>query len=115
MQCIDFTDTEPSPIAADLKREDGIDRRDLIDDPLFSAREYTLAAGTELKLGAVTRAMIVGVASGHMTVEGGSETASLGPGEFCLLPACLRNVRCRSDQDQATRFLWAQTGDGHAA
>lgn len=109
LQCIDFDDLEPEAIRGTPSGADGFQRRDLIRDPLFTVREYTLEAGREFVGEAGGRAVIVAVAAGRLKVGDGAGSVDLDPGRFCLLPACLGDVRMRADHRDA-KFLWARVG-----
>jgi len=105
---IDFADFEPELIPGNEPATGPSFRRPLVNDPLFSAQVEGLERGTGLELGP-ERMQILGLLSGSARLGQGAEALALKPGQFCLVPACLRNVDVRAETDAA--FLRIQAGE----
>jgi len=92
MASIDFNDFEPRPVKNRLRGQRGKRICPLVRHALFNIEVVRLSAGTVAAL--KPKAMqIIACVSGRLEVE--SDAVALGreAGEFCLVPACLRNVR----------------------
>ena len=103
MASIDFNDLEPALIQSNFVN--GV--RPLVDDTLFSAQAVRLTAG-HARLLDFNAAQIVGVLRGRVRVRWQDTELTLHPGEFCLLPSCLKQVSVAPDGD--AEFLQAQPG-----
>lgn len=89
---IDFTDFEPGLIQGALVHGPNFATRALVNDPLFKVGEVTLRSG-EYQLPRLPKPQIIGLLEGSVTVTGGEQSVELQPGQFCLVPACLRTAR----------------------
>jgi mannose-6-phosphate isomerase len=95
LQCIDFDDTEPQSVRGQHK---------LVDDPLFTV-ETQRVAGELRRL--IDRPHTIAVVQGAAEIN---QTLKMNPGEFCLLPACLGEMRIRSPKGMDTVVLIAAPG-----
>lgn len=90
LKSIDFDDFEPVPLAGrGAASHSGC--RSLVEHALFSVAACALESGAS-KLLEPGRMQILGVVSGQIKIGWGQMTALLGPGQFCLVPACLHEV-----------------------
>ena len=88
---IDFDDIEPALIQGETVEQNGIENRRLVHDRLFSVNLFKTAAAENITL--PNSAMkIIAVLEGKIVIEENSTLLTLGPGQFCLVPACCRNV-----------------------
>jgi len=75
-----------------------IDFRHLVQDPLFEVQEIVFEnAGYLVLAGQYLR--IIAAVKGSVEVIGGSEktSVSLKPGQFCLIPACLKGTEIKAE------------------
>ena len=99
---IDFNDFEPKLVPADYRPGPGFNFRQLVEDPLFNVQELVFAtAGTVKLAGQYLR--IIAVTAGAVTITDADSgiAAPLLPGDFCLLPACLKNVAVAASANTA--------------
>jgi mannose-6-phosphate isomerase len=99
---IDFNDFEPKLVASKYLSAANFKFRHLVQDPLFEVQEIVFEnAGSLVLAGQYLR--IIAVIKGSATVIGGENKISgkLKPGQFCLIPACLKNVEIQA-QSQTT-------------
>jgi mannose-6-phosphate isomerase len=94
---IDFSDFEP-PLIQNKFSGTEVKIRQLVSDPLFNVENM------EMKKGAVTglkeqKLQIVAVVSGQIEIKGDLEVVNLSAGQFCLVPACLKESEARSKSD----------------
>jgi mannose-6-phosphate isomerase len=92
---IDFEDFEPALVAG-ASSGSGTGRvRLLVDDPLFRVSACWLAAGATTT-SAPGEMQIIGLLRGQLTIQHPTQPVTLGPGEFCLLPASLGSVAMKA-------------------
>ena len=103
---IDFDDFEPALESQRFEQRGEANVRPVAQCPLFTAEQFGLAVGNSVPL-ALQTMHILGVVSGTITVDGGSEKVSLRAGEFCLLPA---SVTARISAESDASFLRAEAG-----
>jgi mannose-6-phosphate isomerase len=99
---IDFNDFEPKLVPASYRSAPGFKFRQLVEDPLFNVQEMVFEnAGSVSPAGQYLR--IIALVKGAAEIAGGDEKISvtLQPGQFCLLPASLKNVAIKA-QPQTT-------------
>jgi mannose-6-phosphate isomerase len=88
LQSIDFDDIEPALVDPVPSTRGHFGVRALVRHRLFNAD--LLHAETQDVLNVDDgRMRIVAVVAGHVRAQGGGESAQVGAGEFCLLPASL--------------------------
>ncbi len=101
---IDFNDFEPKLVASKYLSAANFKFRHLVQDPLFEVQEIVFEnAGSLVLAGQYLR--IIAVIKGSATVIGGENKISveLKPGQFCLIPACLKGVEIKAKVE--TSFL----------
>ena len=98
---IDFNDFEPKLEPAHYRPAANFNFRQLVEDPLFTVQEMVFGnAGSVPLAGQYLR--IIALVKGSATVAaGGGITAQLKPGDFCLIPAGLKNVEVKSQPQTA--------------
>jgi mannose-6-phosphate isomerase len=104
---IDFKDFEPALAGGEFADDKTIKHRDLVDHPLFSIEEFQVAAGTDITFN-TDKAWIAAIVKGKVAVSGNSSAATLSPGEFCLVPAEVKNASLHAETDSV--FLMAVAG-----
>ncbi len=105
---IDFQDFEPELVRANSTARGSARIRLLVDDPLFKVEAWQLAAenSADLEPG---KMHILGLLCGKARVASNGAEAVLAPGQFCLVPACLKNVSVTAEPPSA--FLRAEAGE----
>ena len=90
---IDFNDFEPKLVPADYRPGPNFKFRQLVEDPLFNVQELVFETGGAVKL-AGQYVRIIALTTGAATIADARSgvTAQLKPGDFCLIPASLKNV-----------------------
>ncbi len=88
---IDFYDFEPPLVSSEFIEHNGISRRELTRDPLFSVDCFKIDAGKKIDFPTGTM-QIVGVLEGELSIETDKTNLVLRAGQFCLIPACASNV-----------------------
>jgi mannose-6-phosphate isomerase len=85
---IDFDDFEPELVGSKFTTEGGIQKRPLVNDPLFNIDEWRLAPGAtgSLKPGQL---QVIAVTAGKVEIKSGSSTVEVSAGHFSLIPASL--------------------------
>jgi mannose-6-phosphate isomerase len=101
---IDFNDFEPKLVPANYRAAANFKFRQLVEDPLFNVQELVFENAGSVKL-AGEYLRIIAVAKGAATIADDSSgtVAGLKPGDFCLIPACLKNVEIKAAAN--TSFL----------
>ena len=93
---IDFNDFEPSLAPVQFSPRGDAQVRPLASNPLFTVNLCELSSGKTFPAQS-NRMQIFGVLTGVLTIEGGGETIQLKPGDFCLIPAALKNFSVRAE------------------
>ena len=93
---MDFNDFEPSLVESRLSTGSGFSVRTLVNDPLFKVDAYSVEASHRLPLGG-ERLEILCVLAGQAVVEGGGQSVALRPGQFCMIPAALKQAGLRAE------------------
>lgn len=99
---IDFNDFEPKLVASKYLDAAGFKFRHLVQDPLFEVQEIVFEnAGSFVLAGQYLR--IIAAVKGSVEIIGGADktSATLKPGDFCLIPASLKGVEVKA-QSQTT-------------
>ena len=96
---IDFNDFEPELVTTKFIGGQNFQARQLVRDPLFNVSEVMAESAGNISLGA-PKLRVLAVVKGSITVSGGDSKTSvdLSPGQFCLLPASLKNVELKTAQ-----------------
>lgn len=108
---IDFQDLEPSLLPVAWKPRGALAVRPLVRHPCFQVDAHQGPAGTHDTCH-LDRCAVLGVIRGTVEVAGAhpsSPPEQLHPGEFCLLPACLRQARI--DVVSSAEWLIASPGN----
>jgi mannose-6-phosphate isomerase len=88
---IDFGDFEPALVQNQLVGDESLKRRQLVHDPLFNVEYMEMAQNARCQV-ANGKVQILGCVSGNLKVDNQERTVELSPGEFCVVPASLKNV-----------------------
>jgi mannose-6-phosphate isomerase len=88
---IDFNDFEPKLAGTKFIADGKIQKRPLVNDPLFNVETWKLdsGAGGLLK---PKKLQIVAVTAGEIGIKSGATGVSLSVGQFCLIPASLERT-----------------------
>ncbi|MEI7535036.1 MAG: type I phosphomannose isomerase catalytic subunit [Verrucomicrobiae bacterium] len=102
---IDFNDFEPKLVPTNYRQGPNFKFRQLVEDPLFNVQELVFENAGSVKLsGQYLR--IIAVTKGAATIatnDSSGIVAELKSGDFCLVPACLKNVEIKAAMN--TSFL----------
>jgi mannose-6-phosphate isomerase len=101
---IDFNDFEPKLVPANYRSGPNFKFRHLVEDPLFNVQEMVLEnAGSVTLAGQLLRILAVTKGAATVSADGSNVAAELKAGDFCLVPASLKNVAVKSAAN--TSFL----------
>ena len=94
---IDFNDFEPKLVPANYRAAANFKFRQLVEDPLFTVQELVFENIGSVKL-AGEYLRIIAVMKGAAIIADGRSgiVVQLKPGDFCLIPACLKNVEVKA-------------------
>jgi mannose-6-phosphate isomerase len=95
---IDFNDFAPRLVETRFAGDEKIQKRALVNDPLFTVESWKMTAGTTAKL-ADQRLQIVAVTNGEVEIHGGGTSVTLPAGGFCLVPANVKQPEVRAKAD----------------
>ena len=97
---IDFNDFEPKLVETGFITEGQVQKRVLVEDPLFNVETWKLNSGAQglLKSG---KLQIVAVTKGEIEIQGGSAAVNLSAGQFSLIPAILDRTEIMAKSDAA--------------
>jgi mannose-6-phosphate isomerase len=88
---IDFNDFEPNLVTTPFVTDGKVQKRALVNDPLFNVEAWQLPANVEGLLKA-KKLQIVAVTVGQVQIKSGTTTVNLTAGQFCLIPASLERT-----------------------
>lgn len=108
LKCIDFQDFAPPLIQPQSIEIGGVPAQLLVADALFQVSKITLGDTQTMTVTGRQRFELAAALTGGLRIESVGVTVTLAPGEFCLLPASLPEVRVTASG--ATEFLWVQGG-----
>lgn len=91
LESIDFTDFEPELVRSEERKLDGAMVKPLVQDSLFEVAACKLQEGSVFNA-AAGQLQIIGVVAGKLVARSDGFEQALGPGDFCLLPACLESA-----------------------
>ena len=97
---IDFNDFEPKLVETKFITDGQVQKRVLVEDPLFNVETWKLNSGAQGLLKS-RKLQIVAVTKGEIEIQGGSATASLSAGQFSLIPAILDRTEITAKSDAA--------------
>jgi mannose-6-phosphate isomerase len=109
LECIDFEDFEPEPIRADLPEPApaNVHIQTLVEDPLFRVETVSLVPPAHVDY-SVQVPHVIAMIEGSATVLHDRFPVELSPGEFCLVPAAVENLKIEAAS--TARFLVAKPG-----
>ena len=97
---IDFNDFEPKLVAAKFVPDGQIQRRSLVNDPLFNVEAWKLDSGASGLL-KPKQLQIVAVTTGQVEIKSGATLVSLSAGQFSLIPASLNHAEILAKSEAA--------------
>ena len=101
---IDFNDFEPKLVPANYRQGPQFKFRQLVEDPLFNVQELVFENAGSVKLsGSYLRIITVTKGAATISDDGSGIVVELKSGDFCLIPACLKNVEIKAAMN--TSFL----------
>ncbi len=101
---IDFNDFEPKLVPANYRNAANFKFRQLVEDPLFNVQELVFENAGSVKLsGQYLRIITVTKGAAKISDDSSGIVAELKSGDFCLIPACLKNVEIKAAMN--TSFL----------
>jgi mannose-6-phosphate isomerase len=95
---IDFNDFEPPLVQTKFSGDDNIKARWLVQDPLFNVESVECKKGARFHLKSETL-QILTVVRGKIEIQSGTDTVTLDAGQFCLIPAELKQVELIAKTD----------------
>jgi mannose-6-phosphate isomerase len=99
---IDFNDFEPKLVETDFTTDGKIQKRTLINDPLFNVETWKLNTGAAGLL-KPNKLQIIAVTNGEIEIRSGTTAVNSSAGQFCLIPASLERTEILAESD--TTFL----------
>ena len=101
---IDFNDFEPKLVPQNYRNAPNFKFRQLVEDPLFNVQELVFENAGSVKLsGSYLRIIAVTKGSAKISDDRSGIVAELKFGDFCLVPADLKNVEIKAAA--STSFL----------
>jgi len=97
---IDFNDFEPELVQTKFSADGKIQKRALVNDPLFNVEAWRLNSGAKGFL-KPKKLQIVAVTAGEVEIESGSALVDLSAGQFGLIPASLERTEFVAMSDAA--------------
>lgn len=97
---IDFNDFEPKLVETKFVADRKIQKRSLVNGPLFNVEAWKLTPGTDGSL-KPKKLQIIAVTSGTVEVKSASDMVKLSVGQFCLVPASLERTEVSAKADAA--------------
>ena len=97
---IDFNDFEPKLAETKFTAEGKIQKRTLVNDPLFNVETWKLKSGAGGLL-KPEKLQIIAVTAGEIEIKSGSTAATLSAGQFSLIPASLKQTEILAKSDAA--------------
>ena len=97
---IDFNDFEPKLVETKFNADGKIQKRPLVNDPLFNVETWKLnsGAGGLLK---PKKLQIIAATGGKIEIKSGPISVNLSAGQFCLIPASLERTEVLAKSDAA--------------
>lgn len=108
LKCIDFQDFAPAMIEPQPIQIGNATAQLLVADTLFQVSKVALSDKQTMTVTGRKRFELAAALTGELRIESAGVTVSLQPGQFCLLPASLKEVNVTAVG--ATEFLWVQGG-----
>jgi len=99
---IDFNDFEPKLVPANYRNAPNFKFRQLVEDPLFNVQELVFENAGSVKLsGQYLRIIAITKGAAKISDDSSGIVAELKSGDFCLVPACLKNVEIKAAANTA--------------
>jgi len=95
---IDFNDFEPKLVETKFVTDGQVQKRVLVNDPLFNVEAWKLTAENSGAL-KPKKLQIVAATSGEVEIKSGSACAKLSAGQFSLIPASLERTEILAKSD----------------
>ncbi|HVU08155.1 MAG TPA: type I phosphomannose isomerase catalytic subunit [Verrucomicrobiae bacterium] len=95
---IDFNDFEPNLAETKFIADGQIQKRALVNDPLFNVETWKLNSGVSGFL-KPKKLQIVAAINGEIEIKSNSEIVKLSAGQFCLIPAILEQMEILAKSD----------------
>ena len=94
---IDFNDFEPKLVPQNYRNAPNFKFRQLVEDPLFNVQELVFENAGSVKLsGSYLRIIAVTKGAAEISDDISGIVTELKSGDFCLIPACLKNVEIKA-------------------
>ena len=97
---IDFNDFEPKLVETKFAADGKIQKRSLVNNPLFNVETWKLNSGTNGLL-KPKKLQIVAVTAGKIEIKSGATALDLSAGQFCLIPASLERTDVMAKSEAA--------------
>ena len=97
---IDFNDFEPKLVETKFTAAGKIQKRSLVNDPLFNVEAWKLDSGASGLL-KPKKLQIIAVTAGEIEIKGEPPALLLSAGQFCLIPASLEQTKIVAKSDAA--------------
>jgi mannose-6-phosphate isomerase len=97
---IDFNDFEPESVPGKVTSDGRIQKRPLVNDPLFKVESWEMASSASDSLRPKIL-QLVAVTKGRLEIQCGSTSLKLSAGQFGLIPASLEQTGVRAKSDVA--------------
>lgn len=97
---IDFNDFEPGLVETGFTTDGKIQKRPLVNDPLFNVETWKLNSGVNGLL-KPKKLQIIAVTTGQIEIKSGLTTVNLSAGQFSLIPASLQRTEVFAKSDTA--------------
>jgi len=97
---IDFNDFEPKLVETKFVADGKIQKRPLVNDPLFNVETWKLNSGASGLL-KPKKLQIIAVTAGEIEIKSGSTAVKLSAGQFSLIPASLEQTEILAKSDAA--------------
>jgi mannose-6-phosphate isomerase len=95
---IDFNDFEPKLVETQFVTDGKIQKRALVNDPLFDVETWKMNLDANGLL-QPKKLQIVAVTGGEIEIKNGATTVNLSAGQFCLVPASLERTQILAKSD----------------
>jgi mannose-6-phosphate isomerase len=97
---IDFNDFEPKLVETKFTANGKIQKRPLVNDPLFKVEAWKMNSGASGLL-KPKKLQIIAVTAGKIEIKSGVMAVKLSAGQFCLIPASLEQTEVLAKSDAA--------------
>jgi mannose-6-phosphate isomerase len=93
LECIDFQDFEPEIVRADTPEaiQATLHVQTLVENPLFDVEVVSIVPPGKIDY-LLSVPHVIASVEGSVSIQHATQPATLSPGQFCLVPACLGNL-----------------------